>query len=223
MPRPGIVLAALAALALFAPVAHADGKVELFGVRMDPNDVDARRYSRPGWGGGLEAVAPIPGTATMLAGVLGVEVVNLLSHTDKFNDPYTGLRVEQQTSQNYGRLYLGGQVGPHGGGALRPYVGANVAAVWYGISTDVVVPDDSNRENEIRQNLHSHDEVAFGWDASVGVDVNFRDRWCVDLAVRSLHAYGVPQQLGADAVSVQPAYIQYRIGVGFGLNAMSSH
>jgi opacity protein-like surface antigen len=223
MPRLRLAPAALAAALLlcFAVSARADGKVELYGVRMDPSDTDSRQFSRPGWGGGLELVAPLPGTATLIAGVFGLEVVNLLSKTKKFSDPLTGLRVEQQTSQNYGRLFVGGQLGPHGRGALRPYVGLNVAGVWYGINTDVVVPDDSNRQNEIRQNLHSRDEFAFGWDASTGVDFNFSGHFIIDAGVRYVHAYGLPQQLGADAVTIQPGYIQYRVGLGFGFNAIS--
>lgn len=209
------------ALALLAPaLARAAGKVELYGIRMVPTDVDSRQYSRPGWGIGVQGVLPMPGTATLLAGVGGVEVVNLLSTTKTFQDPLTALRVEQQTSQNYARLFTGGRLGPHGGGALRPYAGLNVALVWYGISTDVVVPDDSDRENEIRQHLGSRNEVAFGWDANAGVDVNFRDRWSLEAGVRWLHQYGVPQQLGDGAVTIQPGYLQAKIGVGIGARSM---
>lgn len=206
---------ALSLLAFAAP-ATAGPKLELYGVRMVPTDVDARQYSRPGWGAGVQAVAPLPGTATLLAGVLGVEIVNLLSTTKEFQDPLTGLRVEQQTSQNYGRLFVGTQVGSHGGGFLRPYGGVNVALVYYGIGTDVVVPDDSDRQNEIRQSLGSRDEVAFGWDANAGVDLNFRERWGIDVGVRWLHAYGVPQQLGDGAVTIQPGYVQAKVGVFIG-------
>jgi opacity protein-like surface antigen len=164
----------------------------------------------------VEYVAPLPGTSTLLAGVAGLEVVNLLSQTKKFQDGLTGLRVEQQTSQNYGRLFLGGQLGPHGRGALRPYLGLNLAGVWYGISTDVVVPSDPTRTNEIRQHLHGTNRVAFGWDANAGVDVNFSDRWSIDAGARYLHSYGVPQQLGDGAVTIQPGYVQYRLGFAIG-------
>lgn len=206
---------ALALLALAAP-ALAGGKLEVYGLRMVPTDVDSRQYSRPGWGAGVQGVAPLPGTATLLAGVAGVEIVNLLATSTVFQDELTGLRVEQQTTQNYGRLFLGTQLGSHGSGMLRPYGGVNVALVWYGISTDVVVPDDYDRQNEIRQNLGSRDELAFGWDANAGVDVNFRDRWGIDVGVRWLHAYGVPQQLGAGAVTIEPGYLQVKVGAVFG-------
>ncbi len=212
--------AALLGAALFAAAAatpaSAGEKIEIYGLRMVPANVDARQYSRPGWGLGVQGVLPLPGTANLIAGVGGVEVVNLLSRTKKFQDPLTGLRVEQQTSQNYGRLFVGGQMGSHSSGALRPYAGLNVALVWYGINTDVVVPDDYDREREIRQSLGSRNEVAFGWDANAGVDVNFRDRWGIDIGVRWLHAYGVPQQLGDGAVSVEPGYVQAKVGVVLG-------
>lgn len=214
-----LVLVALFATAL-APEVRATGKLELYGIRMVPTDRDSRDYSRPGWGGGLQVVHALPGSATMLAGVAGLEVVNLLATTKKFQDPLTGLRVEQQTTQNYGRLFLGGRLGPHGHGALRPYAGLNLALVWYGISTDAVVPDDYDREREIRQNLGSRDEAAFGWDANAGLDLNFRNRWNLDAGVRWLHQYGVPQQLGAGAVTVQPAYLQARVGIGVDLGVL---
>jgi opacity protein-like surface antigen len=222
MRRIPTMLLALLALTLAFPIpAHADGKLGIYGIHMLPSDSDAHDYSRPGWGGGVEFVGPFPGTAKLLAGVVGIEVVNLLSSTKTFQDPLTGLRVEQQTSQNYGRLFVGGQLGSHSSGLLRPYAGLNVAGVWYGIGTDVVVPDDINRENEIRQHLGSRDEFAFGWDANAGVDFNFQDRWSIDAGARWLHAYGVPQQLGDGAVTVQPGYVQFRLG--FGIGARSLH
>jgi opacity protein-like surface antigen len=210
------MLIAVAALAAAAVPAHAEGKFELYGLRMVPTDDDSKDYSRPGWGGGLQAVAPLPGTATMVAGVFGLEVVNLLSTTKEFRDPLTGLRVEQQTAQNYWRVFAGGRFGPHGRGALRPYAGLNVAAVYYSISTDAVVPDDYDREQEIRQKLGGADELAFGWDANAGLDVNFSNRFSLDVGVRWLHQYGVPQQLGAGAVTIEPAYLQAKVGVGIG-------
>jgi opacity protein-like surface antigen len=220
-PRPiaASVLALILALA-HAPCASAAGKVHFYGIRMDPTDADARQYSRPGYGLGIEAVAPPPVFARLVAGVIGIEWVNLLAQTKKFQDPTTGLRVEQQTSQDYFRAFLGAQVGSHNTGFLRPYAGANLAAVVYAIRTDVVVPDDVTRQNEIRQNLRDESEAAFGWDANAGLDLNFRDRWSLDLGVRVLHAYGVPQQLGAGAVTIQPSYVQYHAGFGVSFDAV---
>jgi len=212
-----LVLATLAAL---ASNAQAYGKLELYGLVMDPSDRDGKTYSGSGLGGGIEAVAPLPGLYNLFAIVGGLEVVNLLSNTTALVDQTTGLRVEQRTSQNYGRLFLGTQFGSHSSGFLRPYAGLNIAGIWYGISTDVVVPNDANRENEIRQSLRDENRVAFGWDANLGMDFNFRDRWSIDTGVRFLKAYGVPQQFGAGAVTVSPAYAQYKLGIAFGTHEM---
>ena len=38
-------------------------------------------------------------------------------------------------------------------------------------------------------------------------------RWGIDGGVRFLQQYGVPQQLGFGAVTIQPSYFQYRLGV----------
>ncbi|MCC6649766.1 MAG: outer membrane beta-barrel protein [Candidatus Eisenbacteria bacterium] len=217
MRRLTAAMLVMAALSVAAAPANAQGKVQGFFIKMDPYGSVSKQYSRPGYGGGLEVVGALPGTAKLVAAVGGLEVVNLLSTKTTFQDAVTLLRVEQQTSQNYGRLYVGGQMGSHSSGFLRPYVGANVALVWYGISTDVVIPDDRNRENEIRQHLRDENEVAFGWDANAGVDLNFNDKWSVDVGVRYLHSYGLPQQLGEGSLSIAPEYFQFRVGVGMNL------
>jgi opacity protein-like surface antigen len=152
--------------------------------------------------------------------VVGFEIANMLSQTTKTQDRLTGLRVEQQTTQDYYRLYLGGQLGSHGHGLIRPHVGSNIALVVYSISTDVVVPDDANRENEIRQNLRSHTESGFGWDVTLGTDFNIKDKWAVEGGVRFLKSFGVPQQLGAGTVRVEPAYFQIYLGVGASFGAL---
>ncbi len=215
------VCAAFVAVALFAVPAFAEGRIVLDGLRMDPSDVDARRFSKPAWGGGIELVAPLPMAQQIVAGVFGVDYANLLSKTVKFQDPTTLLRVEQQTEQHYVRLYLGGQFGPHSTGFLRPYAGANLALVLYGISTDVVVPDSRDRENEIRQNLRDEEEAAFGWDVNAGLDLRITRHFSLDGGVRWLHAYGVPQQLGAGAVTIQPSYLQYKVGVAIPLRTFT--
>ena len=146
----------------------------------------------------------------------------MLTQTTGFQDGQTGLRVEQQTSQDYYRLYLGGRVGPHGPGLIRPFVGSNIALVVYGISTDVVVPDDVNRENEIRQNLRSRTESGFGWDLALGTDLNFDNTVALEGGVRFLKSFGVPQQLGAGSMRVEPAYFQIYLGLGVGFGAMKN-
>ncbi len=42
--------------------------------------------------------------------------------------------------------------------------------------------------------------------------------WGIDGGVRYLKQYGVPQQLGDGAVTVQPSYLQYRLGVSLAIS-----
>lgn len=203
----------------FPLMANAAGKVQLYALRMTPTGQDASRFSRPSWGGGLAVIVPFPQVHNLLAGVVGFEAANMLNQTTEFQDGKTGLRVEQQTSQDYYRLYLGGRVGPHGPGLIRPHVGSNVALVIYNIHTDVVVPGDVNRENEIRQNLRSRTESGFGWDLTFGTDFNIKNKWAVEGGVRFLKTFGVPQQLGAGSMRVEPAYFQIYLGLGLGFGA----
>jgi len=202
--------------------ANAAGKIQVYGLRMTPTGQDASRFSRPCWGGGLAVIAPLPQVHNLIAGVLGFEAANMLTQTTVFPDRQTGLRVEQQTNQDYYRLYLGGRVGPHGPGLIRPFAGSNIALVVYGISTDVVVPDDVNRENEIRQNLRSRTESGFGWDITLGTDLNIHNTVALEGGVRFLKSFGVPQQLGAGSMRVEPAYFQVYLGLGVEFGAMKN-
>src|SRR5262249_27393088 len=147
--------------------------LSFYGIHMDPSGQDAQDFSRASYGGGFRSSFPIPRLGNLIAGSVGLELVNMLSETHVFQDSQTGLRVEQQTSQDYFRLYLGPEIGPQGNGFFRPHVGAHLAFVNHGISTDVVIPDDTNREQEIRQNLSSKNRPAFGYDLNAGTDLNF--------------------------------------------------
>lgn len=200
-------------------MAHAAGKVQIYALRMSPSGQDASRFSRLSWGGGVSAVVPLRGVHNLLAGAAGLELSNMLSEKTQFQDNLTGLIVEQQTSQDYFRAYLGGRVGAHGRGLLRPHVGSNIALIVYDITTDIVVPNDANRENEIRQNLRSRTESALGWDITLGTDFNFGNKVPVEVGVRFLKTFRVPQQLGAGSVTVAPAYFQAYLGVGIGFGA----
>jgi len=213
---PGILLVLILTSAGAPLTARAAGKVQLYGFRMTPTGQDASRFSRYSWGGGVSVVAPLHRVHDLLAGVAGFEAANMLSQTTATQDRATGLRVEQQTSQDYYRFYLGGQVGPHGHGFIRPHIGSNIALIVYGITTDVVVPDDTDRENEIRQNLRSRTESGLGWDISLGSDFNILDKVAIEGGVRFLKSFGVPQQLGAGSMRVEPAYFQVYLGVGVG-------
>ncbi len=213
--RPAIfLLSALLLLLGGFSTARAEGKVGIYGIRMVPYGTEGEKHSRPGWGGGLNVVAPFPQLGNMLAGTLGFEATNLLSRTVVFQDWLTGLRVEQQSDQYYARVYLGPQVGGHGNGFVRPHAGLNVALVFYNFHTDVVIPDDANRENEIRQNLKSVTKAVFGYDLNAGVDLNFANKVAVEGGVRYLKSFSVPQQLGDEAVKIHPQYFQIYLGVG---------
>lgn len=199
------------------------GKLGLNLIRMVPSGQDAERYSNPGWGAGVQLTVPMRGAASMLAGVLGFEYVNLLSETTTIYEPVTLLRVEQQTNQHIGRLYLGPEIGPHGNGTFRPHAGANIALVFYGISTDVVVPSDPNRQNEIRQNLRDENRAAFGYDFTLGVDINPWNKVSIDVGARFLKSFNVPQQLGAGSEPIHPGYIQGYLAVALSLGWMGRH
>lgn len=192
----------------------AGGKVGLYGIYMIPYGLNAKEYSRPGWGGGVHAVLPVPQLSDVFAGVAGLEAINLLSQTTNYQDRVTLLRVEQQTSQSYYRLYLGGQVGGHGNGFLRPHAGANIAVIYYRISTDVVIPNDYNRENEIRQSLRDEGKFSFGYDFTFGLDLNFNNAIALDMGVKYLKSFSVPEQLGEGSVRIHPQYFQIYFGIG---------
>jgi hypothetical protein len=209
--------ALLLATTLFAvPASAAIPRAGIYVLRLDPSDVNARDFAKPGWGAGVDVSWPLPGTAGLLSAVGGLEAASLFSKVKKFQDPLTGLRVEQHTDQMYGRLFLGGELGPHGNGFLEPYANLAVAVVFYGISSTVVVPDDSNRQNDINQLLSDQNEAAFGWSAGTGVNLNL-GRWGINGGLRYLKQYGVPQQLGDGAVTIQPSYLQYRLGVSIAI------
>ena len=212
MRPPFRVLAALALCALAVPAFAAIPRVTIYATRIDPADRAARDYARPGYGGGVDISWPISGSQGMVSGIGGIEITSLLSKVKTFQDQLTGLRVEQHTDQVYGRLFVGGELGPHGNGFLQPYANASLALVFYNINTDVVIPDDSDRQNDINQHLSGENEAAFGWSAGTGANLNF-GRWGIDGGVRFLKQYGVPQQLGDGAVTIQPSYIQYRLGL----------
>jgi len=222
------VLSILTAAACVAPVRAVagaltldQGKLQVYLLRMDPVSRDARDFTRASWGGGGNVVVPVPRLGNLFAGVLGIDIANMLSEDHEFREPNTGLRVKQETNQSYMRIYLGGRMGPHGHGFVRPHLGTNVAVVIYDITTDLVVPDDTDPDKEIRQNLGSRTESAFGWDVTAGVDWNIANKIPIETGVRWLKSFNVPQQLGEGAVTVHPAYVQYYLGVGVTFGAMS--
>ncbi len=216
---PWIVLALL----FGSPEAFAGGKVSFYGIYMAPYGSDANTYSRPGLGGGFELVLPIEQTRNLFAGTAGIELVNMLSQRESFQDYATGLLVNQETDQNYFRLYLGLRVGGHGNGFLRPHVGVNVALVYYNIGTDLVVPDDYNPDNEVRQHLSDEGKAVLGYDVMMGLDLNFSNAVALDGGVKYLKSFSVPQQLGQGSVRVDPQYFQIYLEIGFSLDYIRGH
>ena len=196
--------------------ARAQIHASLRGIHMEPTGKDARDFSGSAFGGGLHVTVSVPGVEKFLAGSLGIELVSLRSETHEFRDSQTGLRVQQETNQDYFRLYLGPQFGPRGHGFFRPHAGAHIAFINYGIATDVVVPDDLDRENEIRQSLRSEHRPTFGYDLDAGANLNF-GKWFIDGGALFSKSFNVPQQLGDGAVTIHPGYVQIYLGVGANL------
>jgi hypothetical protein len=194
--------------------AAASGKVGIYGIRMVPHGVDAETYTRASWGGGIHAVFPLPAASEIIAVTGGLEIVNFLDKKIDLRERVTGLRVEQTTSQNYARLFVGGQIGGHGNGFLRPHAGANLALIFHDFSIDNVVPNDADPDNPLSQNLEQISRVVFGYDLTLGLDLNFSNTVALDGGVKYVKSFSVPQQLGSTAVKIYPQYFQIYFGVG---------
>src|SRR5207244_6097309 len=67
----------------------------------------AKDFSSSSYGGGLHTSFSIPHLGKVIAGSAGIELVSFLSETHEFPDAQTGLRVQQETNQDYFRFYLG--------------------------------------------------------------------------------------------------------------------
>jgi hypothetical protein len=195
----------------------AGGKAGVYGIYMIPYGEDAKNFSRPGWGFGLNVVVPVPQLANILAGTAGFELINLLDKSIELQDPTTGLQVDQVTNQDYVRLYIGAQVGGHGNGFFRPHAGMNLALISYSISTDLIIPNSGDGD-DIVQNLNNETHVVFGYDITLGIDLNFSNKIALDGGVRYLKTFSVPQQLGEGSEKIHPQYFQIYLGIGIGFN-----
>ena len=218
--------AALSLACCFAFVprpAAADGKVSLYLSRMEPADVDASRFSTASWGGGIDAVVPLNAVHKLIALTGGLEVTNMLSESTDVYDPIIQEVIVQSTQQSYCRLFLGGRLGPHGDGFLRPHVGANVAVVWYRKSTDIEIPNEADPDNPVNKTLDSHTKGVFGYDFNAGVDLNMGNFLPIEFGLRYLQSLEVPQQLGQGAVSISPSYYQAYLAVGVGFDFIGRH
>ena len=210
-----LILILIIFISITLPDVIAGGKAGVYGIYMVPRGEDAENYSQPGLGFGFHIVVPVPQLANILAGTAGLEFINLLNKTIDLEDSNTGLLVEQNTSQNYFRLFMGAQVGGHGNAFFRPHAGMNVALVVYSISTDLVV-SDSWDEDEIIQNVSNESHVVAGYDITLGIDLNFSNKFAIDGGIRYVKSFSVPQQLGAGSVKIHPQYFQIYLGIGIG-------
>jgi hypothetical protein len=195
--------------------AVAGGKVGIYGLRLQPSGGDAQDYSDPGWGVGLHMVAPIPGTWRMLAGTIGFEYVNLQREKVLIPEALGLFYAEQTTTQDYFRTYLGARIGAHGSGFLRPFVGFNVAWVVYSIGATLSVPTDTQDDPFLSQSESSNESV-FGYDMTLGVDLNFSNTVAVEGGVRYMKSGSFDQTFGEEdnSVRVSPDYFQFYLGAG---------
>ena len=209
-----LIVAFLCAPTRAAHAGETPVKAALYGVRIEPRGTDAENFGRAGWGGGIRMVVSPSALQHGIGFGAGFEIVNLLDQTIQIYDPQTLLRVEHTTSQEFFRVSLGGELGPHGHGFFRPFVGANVAVHIYTIGTQLTIPDDTNPDQSLHQDLGSETNAAFGYDFTVGCDLQYR-RFFLEGGARFLKSFNVPQQLTrAGAVTIHPAYLQAFIGLG---------
>ncbi len=211
--RAAIVLAlALGALCGAWRDAAAGGRVGLYGLRIVPNNDAARQVSEANWGGGLFVAAPLGDARRLAAFSGGVEIISFMSRTVSLQDRTTGLLVDQRTYQMLYRPFVGIEVGPHNDRAFfRPHAAAHVSLNIYNISTDLIIPNDSGED--VTQNLGSRTSTVFGYDFTLGADLNFNNRWGVEGGVRYLKTFSLPQQLGNGSERIWPDYIQAYFGV----------
>jgi len=196
--------------------AFAGSKVDVYGIHMMPYSVQARDYSRPGWGLGANIVLTFGRTYQILAGTIGLEYVNLLSKSIDKDGVIEGVYVpyELSTDQGYFRLFFGPQIGSHSHGFFRPYAGANIAIIVYGIDTDIKIGEKYLGDDRIEKNIQSELRVTLGYDFTLGCDLNFSDKFSILGGVKYLKSFFVPQQLGEGSVQVYPQYFQIFLGVG---------
>jgi hypothetical protein len=212
-----VILILIIFISITLPDVIAGGKAGVYGIYMVPRGEDAKNYSQPGLGFGFHIVVPVPQLANILAGTVGLEFINLLEKTIDYRDRTTGLRVEQNISQNYFRLFIGAQVGGHGNAFFRPHAGMNIALVYYNISTEIVEAYSSNEE-EIILSGNTEGHVVAGYDITLGIDLNFSNEFAIDGGIRYVKSFSVPLQLGAGSVKIHPQYFQIYLGIGVGFN-----
>jgi opacity protein-like surface antigen len=204
------LLSALAA----APPVDAGNKWSVGGLYMRPYGDDAEQYSEGNFGLLGYVVLGLPGTSNLLAGEIGFEYVNLLSahHEDVAYLQGSPLPYDIETDQHFWRLYVGPRIGTQGNGFLRPHGGVGIAMVGYGINTDLVIQGDTG---EVRRSQYSEDHIAFGFDISAGLDLNFDNNFSIDGGVKWVKSLSVPATLDhVEATKVHPQYFQIFLSFG---------
>ena len=191
-------------------------RVGAYGVWMEPKGDDAEQVSDGSPGFGLEIIASPAMFGNFFAAAAGFEYIEMKRQDTEIEDDYTGLTWEQQTRQIYRRLFIGGMVGHQGHGFFRPHAGANLALVYYSIYTDAVLEDPYD-EDEIKENLSKKGRFGFGYDFTLGMELNFRDKVYVDFGAKYLQSLSIPQQLGEDSEYIHPQYVQFYVGLLIGI------
>jgi hypothetical protein len=216
LPCSASIFALLGAMVLMVHAASAiPNKAELYLLGRFPSGPEAEDHSGDGVGIGFCAVAPSHRVAKLFALVIGADWVELDSKNRDLDWRDYNAHVRQITTQNYARLYLGGEMGGHGHGFLRPHAGVNFALIGYWIYTRLQEWDYESNEWETFRPKKLNFRPSLGYDLSLGLEFNFRDKWMIDLGLRTLRSLFVPLQLGPEAVTIYPQYGEVYLGVGF--------
>lgn len=210
--------AVLLVLSSICGTTHAavEGRLAGYLMRIEPYKDDAEKFSKATLGGGFQVIIAAPRPHHYVAGVFGFEGARLQNQKIYMIDRLTGLDVEQITNHDYFRLFLGPRFGPQGRGFLHPYVGVNVAVAFYSINSDLVVHDDYDRTKEIRQNVERQQESVLGYDFNLGLELNFQQKFFIDVGGRYVQNLDVEQQLGETKEMIKPTYIEVYLGAAFG-------
>ena len=183
-------------------------RVAVYAMRIDPGAPLRQGPWNSGYGGGAEVSWPIPRMQGLLAAYGGAEVSSFYSGVRTEADTVSGEVAEHHMDQLYGRFFAGGELGPHGTGTLEPYANFAFAMIAYGYFDDVKITGGGPAQ----ELLVSEHEIAMGWSAGAGVNLNFAN-FGLTGGVRYLRQFGAVKQLGNNSVVTQPSYVQYRIGI----------
>ena len=193
-------------------------KAELYVLGRFPSGPEAEDHSGEGFGIGGCIVSPSHRLAKLFAVVGGADWAELEAKSRDLDWRDYNAHTRQITTQHYARLYVGGEIGGHGHGFLRPHAGVNFAIIGYWIYTRLQEWDYETEGWETFRPQRLTFRPSLGYDLSMGLEFNFRDKWMIDLGLRTLRSLFVPLQLGDDAVTIYPQYGEIYLGVGFPIN-----